>query len=57
MTLPQGWRFRVTWLGKVVLQRGHRVPALGPGSFYIKWEDATSTDLDALCRASQGETK
>jgi hypothetical protein len=57
MTLPQGWRFRVTWLGKVVLQRSNRVPAFGPGAFYFKWEDATSTDLDALCRASQGEMK
>jgi hypothetical protein len=50
MKFPDKWRFRVNFFGKVVLQRGHRVPGFMPGDFVIKWEDATSTDITKFFR-------
>lgn len=50
MKFPDKWRFRVNFFGKVILQRGRRVPSYPPGDFYIKWEDATSTDISAFFR-------
>jgi len=50
MKFPDKWRFRVNFFGKVILQRGYRVPAFGPGDFVTKWEDATSTDITKFFR-------
>jgi hypothetical protein len=50
MKFPDKWRFRVNFFGKVILQRGHRVPGYLPGDFMIKWEDATSTDITNFFR-------
>ena len=50
MKFPDKWRFRVNFFGKVILQRGHRVPGHLPGDFMIKWEDATSTDITKFFR-------
>ena len=50
MMLPDGWRFRVSLLGKVVLQRRYRLPGMRPGLWDMRWRDASSTDLDLLFR-------
>ena len=56
MRLPDGYRFRVTWLGKVILQKRIRLPATPYGDFENKYVDAKSTDLDRLYRA-KGQTE
>jgi hypothetical protein len=50
MKFPDKWRFRVTFFGKVVLQRAHRIPCGFHGDTVLKWEDATSTDISAFFR-------
>ncbi|MGV1017467.1 MAG: hypothetical protein ACOYBW_08830 [Fluviibacter phosphoraccumulans] len=41
------WRFRSNWRGKLILQRGFRVPVHSGllGDHYISWRDATTEDL------------
>ena len=51
MSLPDGYRFRVTWLGKVVLQKRMRLPTTPYGDFENQYVDAKSTDLDRFYRA------
>lgn len=51
MNLPDGYRFRVTWLGKVVLQKRVRLPSTAYGDFENQYIDAKSTDLDKFYRA------
>ncbi len=43
------WRFRTNWRGKLILQRGFRIPNLNglPGSTKFVWRDATTEDLGA----------
>lgn len=45
MKLPDNWRFRTNWRGKVILQRRFRYPSRFPGSFDWVWEDARVEDL------------
>lgn len=50
MKLPDDWRFRATWDGKLILQRRVRtlVP-IGPSCDWAsKWRDATVEDLRVL---------
>lgn len=55
MNLPDGYRFRVDWRGKVVLQKRVRLPSTAYGDFENKYIDAESTDLDKFYKA-KGET-
>jgi hypothetical protein len=43
--LPDKWRFRTNWRGKVILQRRFRVPASFPGGWDVIWLDACVQDL------------
>lgn len=52
MSLPDGYRFRVTWTGKVVLQKRIRLPSTPYGDFENQYVDAKSTDLDKFYSAS-----
>lgn len=45
MKLPDNWRFRSTWRGKVILQRRFRVPGTFPGDWDLVWRDARVEDL------------
>ncbi len=50
MKLPDDWRFRATWNGKLILQRRVRtlVP-IGPSCDWAsKWRDAIVEDLRVL---------
>jgi hypothetical protein len=43
--MNENWRFRSTWLGKLVLQRRIKHPSDNPASHYYRWRDATTEDL------------
>lgn len=46
--LPDGWRFRTNWRGKVILQRRYRVPGCMIGVWEIEWCDARVQDLQVF---------
>ena len=48
MTLPEGWRFRANWRGKLILQRRFRVMVEFPGYWDFVWHDASVEDLRVL---------
>lgn len=48
MKLPDDWRFRATWTGKLILQRRYRTLGYMPGDWVFKWRDATVEDLRVL---------
>lgn len=53
MTLPDGWRFRANWRGKLILQRRFNSYYCGLGAyiypdFDIVWRDADVEDLRVL---------
>ena len=43
--LPDKWRFRTNWRGKVILQRRFRVCGSFPGDWDLIWRDARVQDL------------
>lgn len=45
MKLPDNWRFRTNWRGKVVLQRRFRELGGYPGDWVLVWRDARVEDL------------
>ena len=49
--MPSAWRLRVSFTGKVILQRAHRVPGFFPGDWDIHWKDAKSTDIQEYLKA------
>lgn len=49
--MPSGWRLRVSFTGKVILQRAHRHPGFFPGDWDIHWKDAKSTDIQEYLKA------
>lgn len=48
MRLPEQWRFRTNWRGKVILQRRWRKPGYFPGDWVYFWEDAGVEDLQVF---------
>ena len=48
MTLPDGWRFRVNWRGKLILQRRFRFFSWHPMDWVIRWRDADVEDLKVI---------
>lgn len=43
--MPDGWRYRTNWRGKVILQRRYRTLAGPPMYWEMKWYDAQVKDL------------
>lgn len=43
--MPDGWRYRTNWRGKVILQRRYRTLADPPMYWEMKWRDADVKDL------------
>lgn len=44
--LPRGWRFRINFFGRLILQRQyHHYAASGDGHPEVLWRDANSKDL------------
>jgi hypothetical protein len=50
MTLPDDWRFRTNWRGKLILQRRVRtlIPVGPRCDWVLKWRDADVEDLRVL---------
>jgi hypothetical protein len=43
--MPDGWRYRTNWRGKVILQRRYRTLDDYPMFWKMKWYDAQVEDL------------